>query len=249
MANLPETASYDAGVTQLETATLVLGGVDGPANTPLRNLANRTKWLKVAVDAIQAALPFLAPLNSPALTGSPTAPTTALGEDSTKLATMAAVHAAEGGVVIVPCGGGGNVTLSAAQWGAATLVLSGAVGAPINVIFPARGDRWQVVNLTTGATVTCKTPAAAGVVVSPGRARQLFCDGVTLGFAEADFRDVALTGTPTAPTPPADDNGTTVPNTSWIRALIAGLGSGSGTIINNTTFAQPLWRRLFEGQS
>ncbi|MDP3327216.1 hypothetical protein [Parvibaculum sp.] len=97
MANQPEEAVYAAGVFQLETSTLALGGVGGPANTPLLNLANRTAYLKSHMDALEAGTvipPTVAPLNSPALTGTPTAPTAAIGTNTDQIATMAALKAA-----------------------------------------------------------------------------------------------------------------------------------------------------------
>jgi hypothetical protein len=97
MANQPETATYDAGVFQLETGTAVLGGVGGAANAPLLSLANRTAYLKEHIDLLEAGTtvpPGIAVLASPAFTGVPTAPTAALGTNTTQIATMAAVLAA-----------------------------------------------------------------------------------------------------------------------------------------------------------
>jgi len=53
MANLPETATYDAGVYQLETTDPVIGGADGKDNASARNLANRTAYLKARVDLME----------------------------------------------------------------------------------------------------------------------------------------------------------------------------------------------------
>lgn len=46
MAHLPETATWDDGVYQIETTDPVLGGPNGTSNAPLKNLANRTLYLK-----------------------------------------------------------------------------------------------------------------------------------------------------------------------------------------------------------
>ena len=46
MANVTETAQWDAGVYQLETTDLVQGGAAGVSNNQAKNLANRTVWLK-----------------------------------------------------------------------------------------------------------------------------------------------------------------------------------------------------------
>jgi hypothetical protein len=55
MANLPENASWEAGIFQLETTTFATGGPDGPANAQARALANRTQWLKQKADEVVAA--------------------------------------------------------------------------------------------------------------------------------------------------------------------------------------------------
>lgn len=94
MASLPESVNYDAGVYQIETTDPVIGGPSGVTNTPLKNLANRTAWLKAQVDAIAAAF---APKASPALTGTPTAPTASAGTNTTQLATTAFVKTAVDG--------------------------------------------------------------------------------------------------------------------------------------------------------
>jgi len=86
MANLPEVAQWELGTYQIETTDPVLGGADGPDNLAAKQLGNRTAWLK-------AQLPFLAPLLSAALTGSPTAPTAIEGTNTQQLATTAFVQA------------------------------------------------------------------------------------------------------------------------------------------------------------
>lgn len=54
MANLSETPSYDAGVYQLELTDPVIGGPLGISNQPLKNLANRTAYLKQHVDDLES---------------------------------------------------------------------------------------------------------------------------------------------------------------------------------------------------
>lgn len=90
MANLPESSTFDAGVYQIETTDPVIGGPNGITNAPLKNLANRTKYLKDHVDALETSR---APLASPAFTGTPTAPTAAVGTNTTQIATTAFVQA------------------------------------------------------------------------------------------------------------------------------------------------------------
>lgn len=54
MANVPESASYDAGIYQIEIVDAVIGGVNGISNLQAKGLANRTNWLKQQVDALNS---------------------------------------------------------------------------------------------------------------------------------------------------------------------------------------------------
>lgn len=60
-----------------------------------------------------------------------------------------------------------NVTLTALQYGKPIIVITGTLTANLNLIFPNIAGRWAVVNNTTGAfTITAKTVAGSGVVVT-----------------------------------------------------------------------------------
>ena len=93
MANLPEVDQWVAGIYQLETTDPVLGGPDGVDNEQAKQLANRTLYLKNLLDALTNTVAAKAPLDSAPLTGTPTAPTPTLGDNSTRIATMAALQA------------------------------------------------------------------------------------------------------------------------------------------------------------
>lgn len=55
MANVTESATYDAGVYQLEVTNPVTGGATGVANYQAKNLANRTAYLKSHVDTLETS--------------------------------------------------------------------------------------------------------------------------------------------------------------------------------------------------
>lgn len=81
MATLPETATWESGIYQLEQTDRVQGGASGVSNTQGKQLANRTQYLYT----------FKADLASPTFTGTPASPTPAPGDNSTKIATTAFV--------------------------------------------------------------------------------------------------------------------------------------------------------------
>ncbi|MDO5101486.1 MAG: hypothetical protein Q4D91_01060 [Lautropia sp.] len=84
MAHLPEESKFDEGVYQLEMTDPVVGGPNGISNSPLRNLANRTRWLK---DQLTAALTGKADKESPQLTGEPTTTEPGENDNSTRIAS------------------------------------------------------------------------------------------------------------------------------------------------------------------
>lgn len=224
MANLPETATYDAGVTQLELATPVEGGPTGAANTPLKNLANRTTWLKQAVDALISGLAAAAGINSPTFTGTPAAPTPPLGDNTTKLATTAFVQGTVNGVLSKSVAGGSNVTLTAVEAGNGILVFTGLLTANIAVIVPAAGKSWIVSNQTTGAfTLTVKTASGTGIAVTQNRNSELYCDATNVLQSITDFVSPATTGTPTAPTAASGDNSSLIANTGFVFGATDGM--------------------------
>ncbi|KVO15852.1 hypothetical protein [Burkholderia ubonensis] len=124
MTDLVESSTWTPGIRQFETSDPVEGGPDGIDNVPLRQLANRTRYLKDVQDAQAGGLEMKAPLASPAFTGSPQAPVPPQFDNSTKLATTSwvwgnvigrnkiingamAVDQRQGGAAVTPGGIGG----------------------------------------------------------------------------------------------------------------------------------------------
>jgi len=123
MANLEESAVWTPGVYQIEKPDPVLGGpvqpapaVGGLVNRAALALANRTTYLKSRLEeaeqnlydglqnaadalaqtstALQTQIAQKADIDSPTLTGEPTAPTPPAADNSQRIATTAHVHAA-----------------------------------------------------------------------------------------------------------------------------------------------------------
>lgn len=251
MANLPESQTFDAGVYQIEILDPVVGGVDGIANAPSKNLANRTAYLKKHVDDIESGAtipPTVAPLASPLFTGDPRGPTAAPQDNDTSLATTAFVQRNSAGVLAKDVAGSANVTLTAEEAGYPVFELTGVLTGNIQVIVPTdMTDRWIVDNDTSGAfTVTVKAATGAGVVIPQGKAVEVVWDGtnvfavgmvtsvagrtgdVTLGVADvsgaAPLESPALTGTPTVPTAAAGTNNTQAASTEFAARASADAG-------------------------
>ena len=88
--------------------------------------------------------------------------------------------------------GGSNVTLTEIESRYPVIDLTGAITANINVIVTTTPKLLLVKNSTTGAfTITVKTSAGSGIVVSQGTRALLYCDGTNV---------VSVGGTAASPT-------------------------------------------------
>lgn len=246
MANLTETPVWRTGVFQLELSTPVRGGPAGESNVPLLNLADRTAYLKQEVDAILAAIALLAPIASPDFTGTPLATTPSLDDDSRRIVTTEWVRDFLGSVTTVNTTGG-NTALTATQAARGIIVVTGALTSNATLILPSGSiGRWTIFNQTTGAyTVSARLSGTTIHAISQNAMRTFWAEGTTLRPGLSEAVDLALLGTPTAPTAAASVNTTQVATTAYARRFARGTTSktatGGGTItLSDTEAAAPV---------
>ena len=234
MANLAETSTYEAGIFQIETSTEVLGGPDGVSNTQAKQLANRTKYLKDHVDALEANV-------------SGTATQTWVNDQLAKLDAKASVRVATtasmslSGLSIID-----GVDVLA---GDRVLAKNQSNGAQ-NGIYVAAAGGWSrasdadatIEELTPGAEVTVEE----GVTQKDTRWR-LNTDGpIILGTSVLVFEDVnkgyaplaspAFTNVPTAPTAA---RGTNTTQLATQESLVREVGSMAGAVMHFATSVAP----------
>ncbi|MFJ5335616.1 phage tail protein [Pectobacterium sp. CHL-2024] len=207
VANLSEQENWVDGIYQLEVADRVIAGPGGISNRQAEQLASRTAYLKkmqeATGDSLQTHLAAsdphsqYAPKNSPALTGTPTAPTAASGSNDTQLATTAFVKAAIAALV-----NGSPAALDTLQ------ELANALGNDPNF-------STTVLN----AIADVKTDAASKL-----NAHASILDAHPQYAPKAS---PALTGTPTAPTAASGSNDTQLATTAFVKSVVAALVNGS----------------------
>lgn len=56
MTRLPESSSWEEEIELISRSERVAGGLDGPANRPLKSLANRTRYLKDQADTADESI-------------------------------------------------------------------------------------------------------------------------------------------------------------------------------------------------
>jgi hypothetical protein len=89
-----------------------------------------------------------------------------------------------------------SVIMTSIQAAKKTIILTGALAANINLVFPENIRDWIVINNCTGAfSVTCKTPLGTGISVpSGGVAVYLLGDGTNITSLFASLSGAAFTG-------------------------------------------------------
>lgn len=223
MANLTETSTFETGIYQLETSDPVVGGAGGISNRQGQQLANRTKYLKERVDVLEAAAPNNATL------AQVLDEIAKIGFKRARAATTA------------------NITLSGPQTidgvsvnvGDRVLVKNQA-SATQNGVYVVASSAWS---RATDCNIAAELPSGSLVVVSEGdtQADTIFKlvtnEPITLGTTDLTFVDImngyartaspAFTGNPTAPTPTAGDNDTSLATSAFVANAVDGLVSVS----------------------
>lgn len=198
MANLTEQNQYEDGIYQIEKSDPVVGGADGISNRQANQLANRTHWLKARLDglldgsriatlAARLATPrkingvafdgsaditiedaSKAPLDSPAFTNKPTAPTAPRFDISKQLVNTEALKARGLEFAIIKdITAAGTVVPSDAIGGVVrvNLVTSGAVILPTLADLPVAAAL-LIKNVSASSIVTV-TPAGTDTLPQP----------------------------------------------------------------------------------
>jgi hypothetical protein len=181
-----------------------------------------------------------APLASPALTGTPTAPTPTAGDNSTKIATTAFVAASASAVTSV-AGRTGAVTLGESDIASLTTDLAAKAplasptftGTPTAPSPPTPDNTLKLattawVNTTISAFAPLASPTFTGTPTAPSPptpdntlklATTAWVNTTISAFAP--LASPAFTGTPTAPTPPTSDNTLKLATTAWVNTTIS----------------------------
>lgn len=253
MANLPEVVQYDTGIYQIETTDPVLGGVNGTTNIPLKNLANRTAYLKKHVDDLESGV-TLPP---------GTATETYVQNELAKLPTKKPVRVAT--TANITLSGTQTIDGVAVQVGDRVLVKD-QTNAAQNGIYVVAASAWT---RATDADSAAEVYPNITVEVSEGTLQadttwRLTNNGsITLGTTLLEFARIgvdltgyaplaspAFTGNPTAPTPTQFDNSTKLATTAFAwRQGLHFQNSGGVTLTANTTLTASQAGHWFETQA
>jgi hypothetical protein len=231
MANLPELVQYDAGVYQIETSDPVLGGPSGVTNAPLKNLTNRTAFLKSRVDMLEAGTtvpPGIATQNY-------------VQAELMKLAFKDPVRAVTSA----------NITLSGAQTIDGVAVVAGdrvlvrSQSTPSqNGIYVASASAWA---RSEDMNADSEIRAGVAVMVTAGTTYadtlwRLTTDGaISIGSTALTFtcltENTALLGNPTAPTAAQFDADTSLATTEFVQRALGNSRGFVGLTANTTLSA------------
>lgn len=138
----------------------------------------------------------------------------------------------------------GSIVMSSLQAAKDRIIITGALTANVNLIFPAWIKSWVVYNNCTGNfSITCKTAAGTGIAVIPGLASRLFCDGVNITDETYNSNNdmvgmVAAFAMNSAPEGWLIANGSAVSRVTYAR-LFSRVGTLYGSGDGSTTFNLP----------
>jgi hypothetical protein len=212
MAFTPETPTYEPGIIQLETTTKVLGGLGGPSNEPLRQLANRTAWLKQALENLESGG---GPFEYNASAG--TLPVG--GSDG---AGVAGIRRKDYYFVTVPG------------------VVSGVTLQIGDALIAKQDDADHISEfIISQSNAELATPTVIGMVklvqnLAGGSQADACLSVAGLLTLFAQINSPTFTGAPKVPTPAAGDNSTLIANTAWVLARLTSLSD----TLNNAISAE-----------
>jgi hypothetical protein len=229
------TAAQTISSGQLATTAFVHAAVSA-ATSGVASFNGRTG--AVTLTTLDVTTAGGAPINSPAFTGVPTAPTQAPGTNNTDIATTAFVAAA-----VAAAGGGvtsfntrtGAVVLTAADVtavGGALLASPVFTGVPAG---PTAAPGASTTQLATTAFVTAAITASAPVTSFNGRTGAVtFQASDVSAVGGALLVSPAFTGNPTAPTPAPGDSDTSIATTAFVAAAITAAAAGVSSFNGRT---------------
>ena len=209
----------------------------------LTNIANSTLLLTASVtNYVEATRAGVVSENSTAFT----AGLTPLFEITTDTVSITNINDRRIGIPSVGllslsvAGGVGDTTLTAAQTRNNILQFTGALTGNRNIIVPVSPQSWGVFNDTTGAfTLTVKTAAGTGVLVTQGASASVYCVGVNVvsdnvaGSATQEFSASTFTGAGTGLTGTAA--GLTAGNVTTnanLTGMVTSVGNATTVVTN-----------------
>ena len=166
---------------------------------------------------LTSALALLAPLASPALTGTPTAPTASPGTNTTQLATTAFVDAVR--ALLAPLASPaltGTPTAPTASPGTSTTQVATTAFVEAARVILAAADALKADIASPAFTGTPTAPTASPGTSTTQVATTAFVDAVRALLAP--LASPALTGAPTAPTASPGTNTTQLATTAFVEA-------------------------------
>lgn len=230
------------GILSDATAGILSASSSGGA---VVSVAGRTGAIVLAVADVSGA----APLASPALTGTPTAPTATAGDSSTKVATTAFVATSYAplasptltGTPAAPTATAGTNTTQIATTAFVTAAVAAGTAGVTSFNTRTGAVTLQLTDVTGVGGAALASPTFTGTPAAPtataGTNTTQIATTAFVATSYAPLASPALTGTPTAPTAAGGTNSTTLATTNYVYSATQGQTAVALTNANVTLSA------------
>jgi hypothetical protein len=244
------------GGTAYNSLSYVVGGGGGGGSSTYAGLTDAaTANLPSLNGPLNTALTLKAALASPALTGTPTAPTAAAATNTTQLATTAHVFAERANAATLiskTMSGSSNTFTNLPATGISGVIPIANLGVGTPTGFKFLRDDNTLQTIAGGGDALVANPLSQFAATTSAQLKGIISDETGTGGALVFAADPALTGVPTAPTAAAGTNTTQLATTAHVfgeRSNVATLANKTLTtpVCNTPTLNTPVFSGTSSG--
>jgi hypothetical protein len=192
-------------------------GRDGKDGINGTGAVNSVNGLAGDIELTVNEIPGASPIDSPAFTGIPTAPTPPLSSKDITIATTAFVYEAINSRAYIDLSDGYDIYIEPEDYLFRILTITGRLVRNTEIILPTMAKDFEVENRTTGQfSVTLKNEAGSRKIIGQNTQHHLYTNGTQIAESTTEFNNITVSDS-YANTPPLSDSSTRIATTEFIK--------------------------------